>query len=455
MVGRKRELQYLEQLYHQSGNQILVVYGRKENQGRELVQEFCQEKKSFYYCAPEVSAKAQKMRMGREIAEYYHVAISEESYDNYFKRIRSGDSSKLVLVIEEFQNILKRDSQFLDSILKLHGKKLYPGPVLILLCSTDIPWVEQELPKALGTAEKKISGMRKIEDLVFLTATVQRFPDYTFRQRVEVYGILGGKPEYLSKWDAGKDVKYNICTHILSKDGGFHYQAERVIRSHLRELSVYHTILEAVASGKRKLNELYKETGFSRAKISVYLKNLMAFDVVEKVSSFETGGWENAQKGLYQIKDTYINFWFKFVYPHLSDLYSMEPEEFYERYIEGELEDYLTPYFVKVCMEYLELLDSAHKLPFEIHKMGTWVGKRGNIDIIAQNSVRENLICLCNWTEPEMTFEMCRQLFASMEQARVTANFYYLFTAKSFDEKLARMVSNDSRIILVDMNQVI
>ena len=52
MVGRKRELQYLEQLYHQSGNQILVVYGRKENQGRELVQEFCQEKKSFYYCAP-------------------------------------------------------------------------------------------------------------------------------------------------------------------------------------------------------------------------------------------------------------------------------------------------------------------------------------------------------------------------------------------------------------------
>ena len=106
-------------------------------------------------------------------------------------------------------------------------------------------------------------------------------------------------------------------------------------------------------------------------------------------------------------------------------------------------------------MEYLRFLDDAQKLPLGIHKMGTWVGKRGNIDIIAQNSIRENLICLCNWTEPKMTFEMCQQLFASMEQAKVTASFYYLFTAKSFDEKLVKMVSKDPRIFLVDMNRVI
>lgn len=455
MVGRKKELQYLEELYRQSGNQIQVLYGRGENQIQELVQEFCKEKRCFYYYAPEISAKAQKARMGREIAEHYQISLQEESYDNYFKRIKSGNASKLVLIIEEFQHIIKKDGQFWNSILNLYGKKLYPGPVLILLCSTDIPWVEQEMPKVVGTAEKKLSGKRKIQDLGFFAAAVERFPEYTFRQKVEVYGIIGGKPEYLSKWDADKDVKYNVCTHILAKDGSLHNSAEKVIRSQLRELSVYHTILEALASGKHKLNELYKETGFSRAKISVYLKNLMEFDMVEKVSSFETGGWENAQKGLYQIKDTFINFWFKFVYPHLSDLYRMEAEEFYEHYIAEELEKYLTPYFIKVCMEYLELLDSADKLPLKIHKMGTWVGKKGNIDIIAQNSVRENLICLCNWTEEQMTFEMCQQLFESMEQARVAANYYYLFTAKAFDEKLVRMVSQESRILLVDMAQII
>lgn len=454
MVGRKAELQELERLYHESGNQILVLYGHKENQGRELVQEFCKGKRAFYYHAPEISAKAQKSRMGREIEKYYRINIQEENYDTYFKRIKSGDSSKLILVIEEFQHILKRDAQFLEAVIHLHDKKLYPGPVLILLCSTDIPWVEQEMPKMLGTLRKKFSGVLKLHDLEFVDVA-RFFPAYNLRQKVEVYGILGGKPEYLSRWDVQRDVKYNVCTHILSGDGCLHESVWKFIRRHLRELSVYHTILESLAGGKRKLNELYQETGFSRAKISVYLKNLMEFDVVEKVSSFETGGWENAQKGLYRIKDTFINFWFKFVYPHMSDLYRMDAEQFYDCYIAEELENYLAPYFVRVCMEYLQMLNHVHKLPLEIHKMGTWIGKRGNIDIIAQNSVRENLICLCNWEEPKMTFEMCQELFASMEQARVTANFYYLFTAKAFDEKLVRMVSRDSRIVLVDMNQII
>ena len=66
------------------------------------------------------------------------------------------------------------------------------------------------------------------------------------------------------------------------------------------------------------------------------MKNLSHFDIVEKVQSFQTGGWENAKKGVYQIKDTFINFWFKFVFPHMSDLYLLKPYEFYDRYIAPE-----------------------------------------------------------------------------------------------------------------------
>lgn len=453
MAGRKTELQYLEQMYHETGNQLLVLYGRKEHGGRKLVQEFCRNKKFFYYCAPEISLQSQRQRMGREIAEHYQVTLSEDSYDTFFKRVKSGDSSKLVLVIDEVQHIMKKDSQFLESILKLKGKKLYPGPVMILLCSSSIFWVEQELPQVLGNAARKLDGTVKFEELKFLDL-VRNFPDYSVRESVEAFGVIGGVTEYMKGWDDTKDIRTNICTHVLSETGFLYGKAEEIIRTQLRELSVYNTILEVLASGKHKLNDIYQATGFSRAKISVYLKNLMEFDVVEKVYSFETGGWQNAQKGLYQIKDTFINFWFKFVYPYLSDLQLMAPEDFYEKHIAGGLEGYLKRYFVNVCMEYLELQDLVGRLPLNIHKMGTWIGKKGHIDIIAQNSIRENIICLCNWSEPAMTFEMCQQLFQSMEQARITANYYYLFTAKSFDEQLLRVVDQDSRIVLVDMNRM-
>ena len=48
MAGRNAELKYLEQMYKQNGNQLLVLYGRKENGGRELVRAFCKDKKHFY-----------------------------------------------------------------------------------------------------------------------------------------------------------------------------------------------------------------------------------------------------------------------------------------------------------------------------------------------------------------------------------------------------------------------
>lgn len=51
----------------------------------------------------------------------------------------------------------------------------------------------------------------------------------------------------------------------------------------LRETAVYNTILATIADEKNgKLNAMYARTGFSRAKISVYLKNLMELELVEK-----------------------------------------------------------------------------------------------------------------------------------------------------------------------------
>ena len=88
--------------------------------------------------------------------------------------------------------------------------------------------------------------------------------------------------------------------------------------------------------------------GYSRAKISVYMKNLAAFDVIDKVVSFETGGWDNTKKGIYRIVEPYINFWFTFVYPHLSELISHTPEAFYDKFIAPYLDEYLENYFVDV-----------------------------------------------------------------------------------------------------------
>ena len=207
----------------------------------------------------------------------------------------------------------------MEAILKLRDKKLYPGPVQIILASSDVAWVEQEFDLCMGESGKKIKQRIKLEDLTFLDL-VRAYPQLSIAQVVQIYGVIGGISAYVSRWNPKADFKTNICRNVLSMHGYLHNEAEQYISFRLRELSVYETILAAIASGHRKLNDLYHLTGFSRAKISVYLKNLMEIDVIEKVDSFETGGVRNTQKGLYQIRDHYVNFWFHFIYPHLSRL---------------------------------------------------------------------------------------------------------------------------------------
>lgn len=80
----------------------------------------------------------------------------------------------------------------------------------------------------------------------------------------------------------------------------------------------------------------------------------------------------------------------------MSDLYLLKPHEFYDRYIAPELGTYLKRYFRNVCMEYMMLLNQMGRMPFPVHKIGTWVGKTGNIDIIAQSTDRRNIVGLCS-----------------------------------------------------------
>ena len=59
------------------------------------------------------------------------------------------------------------------------------------------------------------------------------------------------------------------------------------MKTSLRELPFYSTILSVLAENEPKLNYLFTRTGFSRAKISVYIKNLIQIDVAEKIFSYE------------------------------------------------------------------------------------------------------------------------------------------------------------------------
>ncbi|SFP95516.1 hypothetical protein SAMN02910358_00254 [Lachnospiraceae bacterium XBB1006] len=453
MAVRTAEMEALQELYDKRENNLVFLYGRRGMQQYELIRQFLDGKKSVFYSACECSDEMQREYFANCIRESCKVEITRDDYASLFNRIKSGDPTKLVLIVDHVECILKKDPEFLENIIKLKQKKLYPGPVMIIFMTDSLVFARQDFAELMGKHAKKVDLVLRLTELQFLDV-VRKFPHYSVSQSVEVYGVLGGVPEYLNYWDDRRSVKQNICNVILAEDGVLRNEAHRYLSAELREYSVYQTILSAIASGHEKLNDIFQYTGYSRPKISVYMKNLAGFEVVDKVTSFETGGWDNAKKGVYCIANTFLNFWFRFVFPHQSQLVILKPEEFYDRYIAPEIDSYFNSTFRKVCGEFLELSSAVGQLPIRIEKMGTWVGKKGTIDIIAQDKIRNTIVGMCSWSEDSFTYEMYEQLQKNMKDAKVKSEYCYLFSAKKFEEKLVAASKEDSRIVIVDLNEM-
>lgn len=453
MVTRTNELKKLDSIYQSSANNLVLMYGRKGSAKEGLLDSFTTGKSYFYYRSRQCSDEKQLNYLSQQLSSSFNTTGGYSSYEECFRDLRSKDGRKLVVIIDEAQFAIKKSNELFNALVSLKNSKLYKGSVMVIVVSSSIVWAENTFMDLIGTQKSVIDETIKLENLSFLDV-VRAFPSYSVAQCVSTYGIIGGVAEYLDRWNSKKTIKQNVCEHILAPTGFLYTEAEDYIASELRELSCYNTILGSIASGNEKLNDLFEDTGYSRAKISVYMKNLAAFDVVSKVVSFETGGWDNAKKGIYRISEPYVNFWFTFVYPHMSELISFTPERFYDTFIAPELDAYLQSYFVDVCREYLHLLNMVGQLPIKLEKIGTWLGKEGTIDVIGQSSNRENVVGICNWTERSMGYETYEKLLELMKLARITANTVFLFSATRFDPKLVQLSKENKSVVLVDMTEL-
>lgn len=448
-IGRTKELEFLNEYYEKEENNLIVLYGRRGIGKTELLRRFSLNKQCIYYYARECSAREQYFTLTKEWEELYQVKVEEDGYEAVMKKAAKQYS---ILIIDEFHNMIKNSEEWaaaLDAILHTEDNE---KNLLVILCSSSIHWVENDMANSIGQLAESISAFLKIKELKF-SDIMSRFPNYDMEQCIIAYSILGGVPAYLNLWTEKRTLKENIEALFLHKNGRLYKEAEGYLKTELRELSLYNTILATLAEGNNKLNDIYERTGFSRAKISVYMKNLIELDIVEKQVSYEKYG-KDALKGLYCFHDRILQFWYRFVFPNLTALEQRKLNDVYTDKIKFQLTEYLEPYFIEVCKEYLELLSEYEKLPYKIHKLGSWYGKDGQIDIIGETTKKEIIFGKCKWSQEVMNEEDFMEVLNLMIQAGIEPDYYFLFSKNGFTNGLevkARGISNMTLMSLKDM----
>lgn len=448
LLGRTAELSALEESYKSGNNTLTVLYGRSGIGKTALIKEFIKDKECIYYAAPQAAEKQQFELMGQAFED-----VESSDYDALLAGTANIKAPVKLIIVEEFQNIIKQSKTFMDSLVKLVNGQLYSRQVMVVCTSSSISWIENNLVSAIGTNATAITGFLKLKELSFVD-TVRMFPQYAVPDSMLVYAVTGGVPAYMKEFTDTMSVRDNICKNVLAEGKKLRSEGGEYIKEELRETALYNTILFHIAAGAYKLNELHQLTGFGRDKISVYLKNLMEREIVDKIFSYDTEGNEYTRKGLYRIKSGYTEFWFKYIYGRESQLEIMGAEGFYDSYIKDSINEFAKETFVKVGTEFVELMDSMGKLPIKIARRGRWWGKNGDIDIIACDTDRNYVIGKCNWLTELFTFEMFEELMYNVNLAGIGKDYIYLFSKGSFDAELMAFAEDNKNVNLISLRDL-
>jgi len=301
-----------------------------------------------------------------------------------------------------------------------------------------------------------------MKELSFYDA-VKFAPDYSDADKIMMYAALGGIPHYLNQFDSSLSLDENIKRNILTKGCVLYSEIEFLLRQELRETAIYNTIIEAVALGNTKLNDIYTKTQIDKAKISVYLNNLNELEITEREFSISDNIKQaaNTQRGLYKLTDNFFCFWYRFVFANYSELENGDVNGVYEYMIKPFLDDYTSHRFEYICREYMRELNKNGRLPFRYSKIGRQWGKNSKaaeteIDIMALDSVSKNyIIGECKFRNSLFDISDFNNLQAKYVPAGDAKIYYYLFSKSGFSQSLLELAENSGNIYTVGLSDIV
>ena len=479
-IGREQELKFLQDKYDENNGQLIVLYGRRRVGKTETLREFCKDKPHIFYSCTQCTDKVQlfkfsKLLLKENIPAKQYITKFDD-WEKAFEAVLElpyKDKKKL-LIIDEFPYMCRYNKSIPSVIQNLWDAKLKDENVMIILCGSAMSFIEKELLSEKNPLYGRATGIYKMTEMGFYDA-IRFFPDYSDMDKVLVYSILGGIPHYLRQFDSNLSVAENIKSNILRKGCVLYSEVEFLLHQELRETPIYNSIIEAVALGNTKLNDIsQKSLVEDTSKTSVYLKNLTELGIIGREYSVDNKTKEkaNTNRGTYRLTDNFFRFWYAFGFANYSQLEDGDVDGVYQYVIEPELNAFASFSFEDICKEFVKELQKKNDLPFRYARMGRWIGKttvrdvnrpgklridETEIDLLAiDKNAKEYLVGECKFKGEPFNYSEYLNTKAKLTPLKEKAKFYYaLFSKSGFDKKIVHEAESSSEIQLYDISEIV
>lgn len=405
-IGRKKELDNLNEMYHSTSFEMAVIYGRRRVGKTFLIKQFIQNKPAIYVQGVEAAAETNLSFLSNAILNYENpnrLNRNRKFYD--FKEafeevqdIADRQSEKLILVMDEYPYFAE-SSRSISSVLQyvIDHVFLNHKNIMLILCGSSMSFMEHQVLGYKSPLYGRKTGQFNIKPFNIFD-TRKMLSNASDEEVLAYYGITDGVPQYLTFIDQSKSVIENIQGMFLKQNAPLQNEPNVLLQEELRKPATYFSILNAIAHGKNKISEIGQAIGSaSSSSISQYLSNLMDLEIIERKKPI----LENSKrKSIYTFKDNMFKFWFKFI-AEAGDEIAMDRTQGVLEAIADELPRFLGPIFEQATCDWLW---QQNDLPFYPKKIASWWGnnpiehRQEEVDIVAINhNETQAVVGECKW----------------------------------------------------------
>ncbi len=459
--GRKKELDFLQSTYEKQNGQFIILYGRRRVGKTETLNHFCENKRHIFYSCIECPDQQQLTLFSERIllkdnqtARYINHHKNWEALFENIADISDRQDEKLIVVIDEFPYMVKNNPSIPSILQNCWDHVLQNKNIMLILCGSAMSFIEKEILSEKNPLYGRATGILKMQEMGYSDAFL--FLDgFSIQDKITAYSILGGIPYYLKQFDTTLSIEENIIQNILTPGCILYSEVEFILRQELRETGTYNTIIQAIALGNTKLNDIFQKTQIEKTKLSAYLRNLTELGIIWKEFSVDAKVKEqaNTSRGLYRLTDNYFAFWYSFVFPSRSELESGDMEGIMKHTIQSELDRFASYAYERICWQYLRELNQREKLPFHFTKIGHWWDKTNEIDIMATDNKEANYLAgECKFKKSPVGINILNTL---QEKAKeINGNFYwYLFSRSGFTKELIEH-AKEEKVTLITLEHL-
>lgn len=328
MIGRKKEIKELNDLYNSSKSQLVAIYGRRRIGKTYLVDETFKGRITFRHAGLSPADENKKGMLKAQLEHFYYSLLVQgmkkcKKPQNWIEAFfllevfleEKDDGSRQVVFLDELPWLDTYRSGFMTAFEGFWNTwGCHRENLMVIVCGSANSWILDHLINNHGglynrvTYEIKLAPFTLHECEEFYAYNNVKLSRYDI---VQSYMILGGIPYYMGYFQSGMSLAQNIDYLFFAKNGKLREEYHRLFASIFSNPELMKQIVGLLFSKNAGYtrNEIAKKIGVSDGgNLTQSLNALIASDFVIKYTPF---GKRNKEH--YKLVDPFCMFYLHFV----------------------------------------------------------------------------------------------------------------------------------------------